>query len=225
MELICEGCQAVIQIPDERVPQNSTFRLHCPRCKQKIVASTKTPEHQEDTHTNVSLTSSAVEVTSAAAVNPDEDLPEVMDSLPPDQSAALLCVNREEAHAELKTILEGLGYVVDSPAAADRALQRLRFNQYRVILLDDDFEGKSPNPVAEYLAGLNMNIRRDMFVVLIGQRFKTADHLQAFIESVNLILHPDDLPQLATFLARGMNDQERFYKVFTESLIEAGKKI
>ncbi|MGH8067960.1 MAG: hypothetical protein ACRERE_22585 [Candidatus Entotheonellia bacterium] len=225
MELICEGCQAVIQIPDERIPQNSTFRLHCPRCKQKIVARTKTPERQEDTHTNVGLTSSVFEVTSAAAVNPDEGLPEVMDSLQPDQSAALLYVSREEAHAELKAILEGLGYVVDSPAAADQALQRLRFNQYRVILLDDDFEGQSPNPVAEYLAGLNMNIRRDMFVVLIGQRFKTADHLQAFIESVNLILHPDDLPQLATFLARGVRDQEQFYKVFTECLIGAGKKI
>ena len=225
MELICEGCQAVIQIPDERVPQNSTFRLHCPRCKQKIVASTKPPERQEDTHINAGLTSSVFEVTSAAAVNPEAGVPEGMDSLQSDQSTALLYVNREEAHAELKTILESLGYVVDSPAAADQALQRLRFNQYRVILLDDDFERQSPNPVAEYLAGLNMNIRRDMFVVLIGQRFKTADHLQAFIESVNLILHPDDLPQLATFLARGVRDQEQFYKVFTECLIGAGKKI
>ena len=70
-----------------------------------------------------------------------------------------------------------------------------------------------------------MNIRREMFVVLIGQRFKTADHLQAFMESVNLILHPDDLPQLVMLLTRGLRDQERFYKVFTECLIEAGKKI
>ena len=38
-------------------------------------------------------------------------------------------------------MLEGLGYVVDMPAATNHALQRLRFNQYHVILLDDDFEG------------------------------------------------------------------------------------
>ena len=69
-----------------------------------------------------------------------------------------------------------------------------------------------------------MNIRREMFVVLIGLRFKTADHLQAFMER-NLLLHPDDLPQLVTFLSRGLRDHERFYKVFTECLIEAGKKI
>jgi hypothetical protein len=61
--------------------------------------------------------------------------------------------------------------------------------------------------------------------VLIGQRFKTADRLQAFVESVNLIVHYDDLPQLVTFLSRGLRDHERFYKVFTECLIGAGKKI
>jgi DNA-binding response OmpR family regulator len=122
-------------------------------------------------------------------------------------------------------MLEALGYVVDIPTTPDQALQRLRFNQYHIVLLDDHFEGKSPNPVTEYLAGLNMHVRRDMFVVLIGERFKTADHLQAFMESVDFILHSDDLPHLATFLTRGLNEHERFYKVFTQCLIEAGKKL
>ena len=102
-----------------------------------------------------------------------------MDYIPPGQTSALLCVNGDESRSELKLILEALGYVIDSPETADQALQRLRFNQYHIIVVDDNFEGKSPNPVAGYLANLNMNIRRDMFVVLIGKRFKTADHLQA----------------------------------------------
>jgi CheY-like chemotaxis protein len=225
MEFICEDCQAVIQIPDERVPQNSAFRLTCPRCKRKILASTKTSESFGEGKTNVSLSHGPSEVTPLVSDNPDDDLPEAMDCLQPGQSAALLCVNREESRGELRAMLEGMGYVVDIPAAADHALQRLRFNQYHVILLDDDVVGKPPNPVVGYLAGLNMTTRREMFVVLIGQRFKTGDHLQAFIESVNLILHPDDLPQLVTSLSRGLRDHERFYKVFTECLIEAGKKI
>jgi hypothetical protein len=118
-----------------------------------------------------------------------------------------------------------MGYVVDISTGPDHALQRLRFDQYHVVLLADDFGGKFPNPVAEYLAGLNMNTRREMFVVLIGLRFKAADHLQAFIESVNLVLHPDDLLGLPAFLSQGMRDHERFYRVFTECLLEAGKKI
>ena len=225
MELRCEDCRAVIQIPDERVPQSGTFRLNCPRCKRKIQASVKTPENREDDQTHLGLPASLTEKTTLLSNDPSDALPEVMDYIPPGQASALLCVNREECRRELQVMLEASGYVVDIPGTADQALQRLRFNQYHVILLDDNFEEKSPNPVAQYLVSLNMNIRRDMFVVLIGERFKTADHLQAFMESVNLILHPDDLPHLTTFLTRGLNEHERFYKVFTQCLIEAGKKL
>jgi hypothetical protein len=225
MEIRCEECQAVIQIPAERVPRNTAFRLNCPRCKRKILANTKGFERLGKGKTDVSHPSSPPDTT--PLINDDlyDDLPEAIDCLQPGQSIALLCVNREESREALKSTLESLGYVVDIPAAVDHALQRLRFNQYHVIFLDDDLEGQSPNPIVGYLAGLNMNVRRETFVVLIGQGFKTGDYFQAFVESVDLILHPDDLPQLATFLTRGMRDHERFYKVFTECLIEAGKKI
>ncbi len=225
MEIICEECRAVIHIPDERVPQNITFRLNCPRCKRKILVNTKTMNSLDEPRTDVTLDDATAGVTSLGHDDSGDELPDAMDYLAPGQSAALVCINRSESRGEVKLMLEGLGYLVDMPAATAQALKRLRFNQYHLILLDDDFEGKSPNPIAGYLAGLNMNIRREMFVVLIGQRFKSADHLQAFMESVNLLLHPDDLPQLVTFLSRGLREHERFYKVFTECLIEAGKKI
>jgi hypothetical protein len=64
-----------------------------------------------------------------------------------------------------------------------------------------------------------------MFVVLMGKRFKTADHLQAFRESMDFIIHSEDLPQLATYLSRGLSEHERFYKVYNQCLIEAGKKL
>jgi zinc-ribbon domain len=225
MEIRCEECHALIQIPDERVPQSSAFRLSCPRCKHKILASTKIAEGLAEGKATLTQPSCPSEVLLLVNDGPDKDVHETMSSLQPGQSAALLCVNRGEVRDQLKVMLEGMDYVVNMPAAANNALQRLRFNQYHVIVLDDDFEGKSPHSIAVFLAGLNMYIRRQMFIVLIGQRFKTADHLQAFMESANLIIHPDDLPQLATFLTQGMRDHERFYKVFTECLLEAGKKI
>jgi predicted Zn finger-like uncharacterized protein len=225
MEIRCQECHAAIQISDERLPQNSTFRLNCPRCKRKILAQTKTMNSLEEHRLDVTPAPDTSGMPAVGSDDASDDLPDVMDYLPTGQPAALLCMNRQESRGDVKTMLEGLSYVVDTPAATDHALQRLRFNQYHLIVLDDDFDGKSPNPLAGYLAALNMSTRREIFVILIGQRFKTADHLQAFMESVNLILHPDDLPQLVTFLGRGLREHERFYKVFTECLIEAGKKI
>lgn len=225
MEIRCEECGAVIQISDERVPQNSTFRLNCPRCKRKILAQTKTVNNVEEHRPNVSPAPDTSGVPALGSDDATDEPPDVMDYLPSGQPAVLLCMNGQESRGDVKTMLEGLGYVVDTPAVTDHALQRLRFNQYHVIMLDEDFEGRSPSPIAGYLAALNMSTRREIFVILVGQRFKTADHLQAFMESVNLILHPDDLPQLVTFLGRGLREHEGFYKVFTECLIEAGKKI
>jgi CheY-like chemotaxis protein len=164
-------------------------------------------------------------VTALGNDDPVDDFPEAVDGLQPGQSIALLYVHRQEAREALKAALESLGYVVDIPTTTDYVLQRLRFNQYHLIFLDDHFDERSPNAIVSYLAGLNMNVRRETFVVLIGHRFKTGDHFQAFVESVDLLLHPDDLPQLAAFLTRGLRDHERFYKVFMECLIEAGKKI
>lgn len=225
MEIKCEDCRAVIQIADERVPPNRTFRLNCPRCKRKILANTKATDTLIGEKGDLDASPRPSRTPPLVDDDAVSDLVEAMDYLAPGQPAALICIDGEDFRDKFKGMLEDLGYPVDMPAAVDHALQRLRFNQYPVILLDDSFAGKSPNPVAGYLAGLHMNTRREMFVVLIGQRLKTADHLQAFMESVDLTLHPDDLPQLATLLSRGLRDHKRFYKIFTECLIETGKKI
>src|SRR5690606_26217350 len=127
--------------------------------------------------------------------------------------------------SSLKALLERMGYTVDDPDTADCALQRLRFTQYRLIVLNDAFGGQAPNPVASYLANLNMSVRRDIFVVLLGERFKTADHWQAFVESVNLVCHPGDLPRLPALLKRALGEHERLYRIFNECLITAGKKL
>jgi hypothetical protein len=225
MELICEDCQGIIQIADERIPPNSTFRLTCPRCKQKIVVSPKAPENQEAGKLTVNTSMRMDGESPSLGGDLQEACIEDTDSLQSGQPAALLCLDRDHRFEMLKSTLQDIGYVVDMPASVDQALHRLRFNQYQVIGLTEHFAGGFPNPVAGYLAGLNMNVRRDMFVVLVGERFRTADHLQAFIESVDLVVHPVELFYIKTLLIKGLREKERFYKVFIDCLTEAGKKI
>jgi hypothetical protein len=225
VELTCEDCRAIIQISDGRVPPNSTFRLTCPRCKRRIAVSPKAPENQEAGRLAVSTTVRIEGESPATGANPRESGIEDTDILEPGQSAALLCLDCDHRSEVLKSALQDMGYVVDMPASADQALHRLRFNQYQIIGLTEHFAGNFPNPVAGHLAGLNMSVRRDMFVVLVGERFRSADHLQAFIESVDLVVHPDDVTRIETLLIKGLREKERFYKVFADCLTEAGKKV
>jgi hypothetical protein len=225
VELTCEDCRTTIQIADERVPLNSTFRLTCPRCKRKIVVSSRAPETQGVGKLTVGASARMDEVSPSAGDNLQESSLEETDILQSGQSAALLCLDCDHRFEMLKSALRDLGYVVDLPASVDHALHRLRFNQYRIIGLTEHFAGSVPNPVAGYLAGLNMNARRDVFVVLVGERFRTADHLQAFIESVDLVVHPDELSHIETLIMKGLREKERFYKVFIDCLTEAGKRV
>jgi phage FluMu protein Com len=225
MELMCEDCGAVIQIPTERVPQNSTFRVTCPRCKGKINASTKKLEvAQEGEKSSISV-DNLMSDGGKPGNHHDEFSSQATCSLWSDHPSALLCINQSDRRANYQSVIEGLRFRIDAPVTPDQALQYLRFNQYSLILLEDIFGEKFSNPVASYLAGLNMNIRRDMLVVLVGERVKTGDSLEAFLESVDLVLHPADIGQLAALLSRASSDHQRFYKVFNECLIDAGKKL
>ena len=225
MEVLCDECQATIQIPDERVPFKTTFRVKCPRCQRKIVANSKSDREEVKiigTPLSADLPSKAPHSEGATS---EEFLCETTERPHPGHHICLLCLDQKKGLAFLKSLLEGIGYTVDCLPSPDHALQRLRFNQYSIIILDDSFGAQVPNPVANYLMKLNMNARRDTFVILLGERFKTADQWQAFVESVNLVCHPVDLRQLPSIFRRALNEHERFYKVFNECLITAGKKI
>jgi DNA-binding response OmpR family regulator len=155
----------------------------------------------------------------------EEFLGETVEVPPPGHHIGLLCLDQGRGNTFLKSVLEGMGYVVDCAPSPDNALHRLRFNQYHIIVLDDAFGGQVPNPVASFLMNLNMSMRRDMFIILLGERFKTADQWQAFVESVDLVCHPADLRHLSAILKHALGEHERFYKVLNECLKEAGKKI
>jgi CheY-like chemotaxis protein len=221
MELICAACQAALHIADERVPSHITSRVTCPRCKQKIDVSWKSASNRAGTAYTPSAAGPLLAETATSTELPGETI----EAFQPGQPMALLCVDQEEVRATLKPLLKGMGYKVDCPPTPDHALQHLRFNQCHLIVVDDAFGGRAPNPVASYLANLNMSTRRDMVVVLLGERLKTADHWQAFVESVDLVCHPIDVRQLPAVLKRTVSEHEHFYRLFNECLIAAGKKI
>jgi hypothetical protein len=118
-----------------------------------------------------------------------------------------------------------MGYSVEVPSSPEDALQRLRFNPYRLVWLAEPFGQHASTAIASYLANLNMHVRRDIFVVLMGERFKTGDHWQAFVESVDLVYNPVDFACARAVIQHGLSEHARLYRVFRESLATTGKRI
>jgi hypothetical protein len=137
---------------------------------------------------------------------------------------SLICTNPEISDA-VRGVLHGLNYkshVVDNP---DEGIDRLRYTQYNCVVISEDFCGATliTNPVLNYLAPLPMSSRRNSFVCLIGSSFKTLDAMQAFVQSVHVVVNPIDVPNLAAILRKSIAEFEHHYRTFNQVLAARGE--
>ena len=73
------------------------------------------------------------------------------------------------------------------------------------------------------LTGLDMLVRRRIFVIHVTDRARTRDNMAAFHRSVNLIINPEHLEHSGKLISQALVEHEQFYKVFLESMKEVGK--
>jgi CheY-like chemotaxis protein len=123
----------------------------------------------------------------------------------------------------VRATLKGLGYKSHFAENAETAIERLRYTQYDIVIVDENFAGSSlrSNALLGYLASLPMGQRRYSFICVIGSSFKTLDAMQAFAQSVHVVMNPDDLPNLAPILRKGVAEFELLYKVYKDAVAEA----
>jgi len=102
----------------------------------------------------------------------------------------------------------------------------MRYTNYDCIIIHENFAGSSlrTNAVLTFLAALPMAQRRYWFVCLVGPSFKTLDALQAFAQSVHLVLNPADLSNLTAILKKSLAEFELLYRAYKESLAAMGEK-
>ena len=142
------------------------------------------------------------------------------------QQFALVCHDTAAQQALIAAALQESGLKVQIAADAPDAIERMRKTTYRVIVLDEEFQGSPAvgNPVLQAIHTMAISVRRHIFVVLLGKPFKTLDNTQAFAKSVNIVVGANDLPQIKGILRQGIAENDEFYKVFRDVLHAAGRR-
>lgn len=139
---------------------------------------------------------------------------------------ALICDDNAETQNLINTALKELQYKIEiSTSSADTA-ERLRFNQYDVVVLNENLAGSSPenNEVLKFFQNMPMVTRRHIFLALIGQNHRTLDNMTAFAKSANAVINKSDLSNLVNILKKSIADNDQFYKVYKETLRKLGKR-
>jgi hypothetical protein len=126
----------------------------------------------------------------------------------------------------VRNSLKDLGFKMHFADSEDGALDRIRYTQYNCIVIHENFAGSilQTNAVIQYLAPLPMNQRRTSFVCLIGDSFNTLDAMQAFAQSVHVVVNPADLPNLTAILKKGLAEFEMAYRVYRISVDSQGDR-
>ena len=223
MEVICEHCKTKLNIPDERIPKGQTVSAACPKCREKLTLDTRHNKDHDRSHTTGSeTTTKAAAGTRAYVLEEDDEGVEYYDE---GVNLALVMGEDVETMKPVRQALETLEYHCVLAENTRKGIGKMRLHHFDLVIFEEDFGGVplEQSPVLHYLNHLSTPERRRMFVAVVGNHFKTLDQMTAFALSVNIVVNQNDLDQFPSILKRAVSANEKFYKVFKETLLETGK--
>ena len=138
------------------------------------------------------------------------------DSSSPREYTALLCLDAQELLDTASSQLTPPGSEAHTASTPEQALSQLYSHSYDVLVLSEHFGGgdAQAHPVLSQLAALPLNMRRKLYVILVGPSLTPCSQAQAFALSVDLVLRPQDLSNLKAFVGQGLRAHEEFYSAF-----------
>ena len=223
MEIICEKCNARLNIPDDKIPKGQRASVSCPKCKNRVTLNERsprqnnlTPEIDENTGPKVG------EADSNHSYGEDDSS---LDFFEEGAKLTLIMGTGVQQVEKLERTVDELGYRYVSANNTRDAISKMRLHHFDVILLSDRFDEMelAQSPILQHINNLSMSVRRRIFLALIADEFKTMDHMMAYAMSANLVINGNDLDRLTAILKHAISDNEKFYKVFMDTMLEVGK--
>jgi hypothetical protein len=245
MDVVCGNCNTKIKIPDEKIkkiPPGQTFAISCPKCKNKISVENKpatasekpaakpapapppkpdkpdpppkadkSPPHPEQP---------AGEESSGSENGDDGFSGNPFEFLEEGTKTALICEGDAGFRAKIKAALSAMKYQSLESSTHRDALKQMRFHDFDVVILNERFGTRDPdmNHVLKHLEQLPMATRRNMFIALLSERFRTVDNMIAFNKSVNMVVNVKDINDIEKIISRGVKENDAFFRVYKESL-------
>lgn len=221
MEITCDSCQSKFRIPDEKIDPEKGAAFKCPKCQNRITVKAGEdpgPASSAGFEEEAVDSQAAGEYDGAEENYSSSDKP--FDFVEEEGKTALLCEQDPVVRKQIEAVLNILEYSITSPAGHRDALKQMRYHDYDVIVVNENFDTRNPdaNGVLRYLERLHMSIRRRMFVAMLSRRFRTMDNMAAFQRSVNIIVNIGDMANFDKALRSGLADRDFSYRIFMEML-------
>jgi predicted Zn finger-like uncharacterized protein len=208
----CSQCASRIQIDDSKVPDRP-FKVKCPKCQAVMT-----------------LPGKSAEAGAAAAEAPAAAAPAYVPPPPPNAAAvarreralesqndAIIALSGPAASA-LQTALVGLGFNVDAVEDIEEGARLVEQGAYEVAVTSrTPPEPGKPETLQQRLLRMGSDARRRVFVILVGEEFRTADGTQAWVAQADLVVHPNDAGRCDHLIRSTLAERKRLYQPMNDA--------
>lgn len=120
--------------------------------------------------------------------------------------------------SEIQSQVQALGFRTDIVGNQRKISLALKQRNYDLIILQEGYEGASieDNEVLWELVSWSSERRRLRYCALIGEAFETADEMQSFLYSMDLVVNTKDVPHFGAYLQMGLGQKQESLARFNE---------
>jgi len=235
VQATCPQCGNRLMIDDGRVPDRP-FSVRCPKCQGVLKlpgkgAAALPPAPAVPAPAPVpALAPAPVQPPASSGVAAD-DASERLPSGPPAAPAPGTHRRREGAAGRALVALPGSvtgalmpalarqGYAVDTLEDAEDGARLLEQGVYSLVATGRSAapQGKGES-LYQRVARLRPETRRRLFLVLVGDEFKTGDGLQAFTALADLVVQTRDAASADTALRGSLDERQHLYQAYLDAL-------
>lgn len=136
---------------------------------------------------------------------------------------ALVCIDVPEMERLVVEQLRDLAYKVQTGLSMEDLHFKMRADIYDVLIIAENVGATSleSNPLLAEAVHAPAAQRHQQLLVLVGASLKTADEMQAFQHSVDLVVSLADVMNLRPLIRRAVSRAQEFYSRYFEALAAA----
>jgi predicted Zn finger-like uncharacterized protein len=225
----CPKCAQKIVIDDARVPERA-FSVKCPKCQTSVRFPGKgaaaaappsppspavaPPQAAAPPDADPGLNAEATRAEMMAQVRREMSVGET--ARPVSRRAIVSLSDRAQAGA-ISLPLGRQGYQVDSLDNPEEGSRLIEQGVYDLVVANRAAGPAGKESLYQRLSRLSPDGRRRVFLVLVGDDFKTGDGTQAWITMADLVVHTRDLGTVDTVLTKTVEERSRLYQVFIDA--------
>jgi predicted Zn finger-like uncharacterized protein len=203
----CSQCSAPIRIDDSKVP-DKPFKVKCPKCQAVITLPGKGAAAAGNGGTE------AVAPAPPPAYEPPQaPTPAAVarrERAAASQNDALIALSGPAA-APIQAALVNLGYTVDVVDDAEEGVRLIEQGVYELAVTSRGQGDGGKETLYQRLQRLATDYRRGVFVILVGEDFRTGDGTQAWVAQADLVVHPNDAARAEHLIHSTIQERKRLY--------------